>query len=53
MGHIKRQPDHSPWGRDPDWPDHPFTTIVVAALPNNRRPVGFAPWPVEEPKKKK
>lgn len=37
---------------EPDWSSHPFSTVTVAALRANKRPVGFAPWP-EEPKPKK
>ena len=50
MGHIKKRP--STW-EPPDYDSHPFTTIVVAALRENKRPVGFAPWPEPEKAAKK
>jgi hypothetical protein len=36
-----------------DVPSHELAPIVVHALTENKRPVGFAPWPKEKKRKKK
>lgn len=36
-----------------DEPNHSRPTIIVHSLENNKRPIGYAPWPKAKKTKKK
>ncbi len=48
MTWIPKQPDHTAWGTEPVWPEPRLTMVTVHALNENKRPIGFAPWPKAE-----
>jgi hypothetical protein len=41
------------WGYDYEGTQPTMTTITVHPLKQNKRPIGFAPWPKEKKRKKR
>lgn len=51
MSYIPQYPDH--WTTESKYQQPPVPAIVVHALKANKRPIGYAPWPKDKPKKRK
>ncbi len=45
MSYVRTHPNNYDWQAPP--------AITVHALKENKRPIGFAPWPEEKPKRRR